>query len=77
MSKVVTKHRAATTCTTDHIGHVPEKKLAELPESQASGWRHKCAACAYSLGFKEGSRDVTRAVAKDLDNILQKGKHVH
>jgi hypothetical protein len=62
------------TCSTDHIGSVPAKKLGGLPESQASAWRHKCAACAYELGFKEGQRALRGKVVHDLDQVMG---HLH
>jgi len=53
------------TCKIDHSGRVP-KKIADLPESQAGHWRHRCAACAYEAGLADGER---RGAAKTRERI--------
>lgn len=45
-------------CEHDHIGDVPQAVLDSLPENQGSPVRHRCAACAYAAGLKEGARDA-------------------
>lgn len=41
-------------CTHDHSGDLDVRQLAALPESQSGPGRHKCAACAFVLGVREG-----------------------
>jgi hypothetical protein len=40
-------------CEKNHEGNIPAK-IANLPESQAGAWRHRCAACAYEVGVADG-----------------------
>jgi hypothetical protein len=56
-------------CSTDHEGSVP-KKISNLPESQAGPQRHRCAACAYEMGFKDGK-------AQALAQQITRKKHAH
>lgn len=57
-----------STCTKDHIGAVPAS-LRDLPKSQAGDWRHKCAACAYDLGYQDGigAADKLRDRVRELE----------
>jgi hypothetical protein len=70
-------NKVRVTCTEDHIGSVPVKKLADLPESQAVAYRHKCPACAYLAGFKDGQRQLRGKVTRDLELSLGKVLHLH
>jgi hypothetical protein len=56
-------------CTIDHSGGAVPKALGGLPESQAGTWRHKCVACAYELGLKDGAatEERLRARVRELD----------
>jgi hypothetical protein len=39
--------------------------IMSLPDSQRSAWRHKCAACAFELGYQLGlQRAKARRAAK-------------
>ena len=40
----------------------------DLPYDQGGAGRHKCAGCAYELGFKDGSQRRER-IHIDLDNL--------
>jgi hypothetical protein len=57
--------RTANNCTDDHLD-IPEEVLDALPKSQrpSTGVRHKCAACAYQAGVKEGIRRARKALMK-------------
>lgn len=59
-------------CTKDHIGAVPAA-VHSLPKSQAGAWRHKCAACAYDLGYQDGigAADKLRARVRELEARLK------
>jgi hypothetical protein len=35
-------------------------KLTDLPVSQAGPLRHRCAACAYEMGKRDGMREARR-----------------
>lgn len=41
-------------CTKSHDEQRMETALAGIRESQASAWRHACAACAYERGVEYG-----------------------
>lgn len=43
----------SVSCKSEHSDKLPAD-FDELPESQASRWRHKCAGCAYELGRRHG-----------------------
>ena len=53
-------------CTKDHsdIQHI----MKELPVSQKGLERHKCAACAYELGYKHG---LSRKKVLDIETVLE------
>lgn len=62
-------HVKSRSCTINHHGQTTQK-LADLPESQAGFWRHRCAACAYDLGVEEGMRRLkaeNEALRKKVD----------
>lgn len=48
-----------TTCTAEHRY---DEKFKNLPESQetANDKRHKCAGCAYELGFNDGYKGCSK-----------------
>jgi hypothetical protein len=56
------------TCERDHAGEV-SRKIAELEDSQAGFWRHKCAGCAYLLGVEHGEM-ASAARAKKLEGRI-------
>ena len=49
------------------------EKVETLKPSQAGAWRHKCAGCAYELGFKDGQKNekerIVDAVVSFLKNL--------
>jgi hypothetical protein len=49
-------------CKRKHDG--PKNIWDSLPDSQAGPQRHKCAACAYEEGIREGVRRAQRAIEK-------------
>ncbi len=50
-------------CETDHSDIELSKIIQSLPNSQkAENGRHKCSACAYSRGFKDGEEAYKRFV---------------
>lgn len=58
------------TCDQDHVGEMTDaevKAIEDLPESQKSAGRHKCAFCAYLLG-------VRHAGLMSLEQILRAQK---
>jgi hypothetical protein len=55
-------------CACDHMGEVPDA-LKNLPESQAGPWRHRCAACAYLAGVRDGKKEAVRRLQKHLRAI--------
>lgn len=60
-------------CSTDHAGGAVPKKLDDLPESQAGALRHKCVACAYEMGVKDGlaSAERLRERVRELEEKLR------
>lgn len=53
-------------CKKDHsdISHIMQR----LPIEQGGPGRHKCAACAYKLGYSDGNK---RTMLIDINNILE------
>lgn len=58
-------------CSVDHVGKVPAQKIAGLPESQAGAFRHRCAACAYQLGYEEGLQAAAREQRVTSSRLLK------
>ncbi len=58
-------------CTTDHEGQVSFQKIAALPESQAGASRHRCAMCAYKMGYEEGLQAAVREQRSASTRILK------
>jgi hypothetical protein len=58
-------------CGKDHAGEVP-RAVADLPDSQAGFWRHRCAGCAYLLGRQHAADAESRLRARisDLEQRL-------
>lgn len=48
--------------------------MKELPLDQGREGRHKCAACAYEQGFKDGSNLVTKIDLENLFNNLEESQ---
>jgi hypothetical protein len=66
------------TCDKEHTGKVPMRRIADLPESQAGAWRHRCAACAYQMGFEDAIRAVKGRIAREkMEALKPKAVHVH
>jgi len=40
-------------CEKDHTGNLPKGKIEKLNNSQRDFWRHKCAGCAYEMGWAD------------------------
>jgi len=45
--------------------------FAALPEDQSYPFRHKCAGCAYELGFRAGVSNQEPSAAIAIDSILE------
>ena len=52
-------------CFKDHRN---DERFIDLPIDQGGVGRHKCAGCAYELGFKDG-KDRKEHIYIDLENI--------
>jgi hypothetical protein len=50
-------------CEQDH--HLANRNVEwdSILASQRGPWRHKCAACAYEIGYRDAIADVTRRIA--------------
>jgi len=58
-------------CTSEHSsGDIPAAFFS-LPSSQASKWRHVCAACAYELGRKHAA-EVEENLRKRVRELQEK-----
>lgn len=62
-------------CDKDHTGEISPRVLERIPKSQASAWRHKCAACAYLQGRADAatSEEKLRARVRELESKLAPG----
>ena len=47
------------------------EKVKTLKPSQAGAWRHKCAGCAYELGFKDGQKDARKRIIDEAVSFLK------
>ena len=47
------------------------EKVETLKQSQAGAWRHKCAGCAYELGFKDGQNDEKERIIDVVVSFLK------
>ena len=47
------------------------KKVKVLKSSQRGAWRHKCACCAYELGFEDGQKDAKKRVVDAVVSFLK------
>lgn len=61
-----------TTCKRDHVAELPAE-FDTLPESQAARWRHRCAACAYTLGRRHADQaeQRLRSRVRELTAVVQ------
>ena len=57
------------TCSKNHT-NVTEK-FEVLEDSQASAWRHKCAGCAYDLGFQDGQENTKKLLLEAVISFLK------
>lgn len=64
-------------CLEDHIGLVPEERIADLPESQAGAWRHRCAACSYQMGLEDGLKTANRIKKEDIPRMIKMVEAYH
>lgn len=56
------------TCQKDHTGTT--LALQDLPASQKNDVRHRCAACAFELGFKQGVETADRRFRNKLRDVM-------
>ena len=64
---------APHTCQKDHNEHVAEI-LEDLPPSQRSPQRHKCAACAYERGVQDGYNLGLKRAREAVDLVVRSGQ---
>jgi hypothetical protein len=62
-------------CQKDHNNVVAEA-LEDLPPSQRSPQRHKCAACAYERGLQEGFKQGTQEARKLVLAALRQSANI-
>lgn len=60
---------ASDTCGRKHPLAETNVSWGNLKDSQGKEWRHKCAACAYELGYQDALRDVKTRIAELLGNL--------
>jgi len=51
--------------------HRYDSMFKALPEDQSYPFRHKCAGCAYELGFKAGVNNQEPNVSQAMNSILK------
>lgn len=51
--------------------HRYDTMFTALPEDQSYPFRHKCAGCAYELGFQAGVSNQEPSAATAIDSILK------
>jgi|SRR5580704_12690726 hypothetical protein len=52
----------------------PDDTIDALPESQAGKGRHKCAVCAYHMGFEAArAADIAKKIAEDVSKTVSDG----
>ena len=61
------------TCTETH-NHIPARKLTGLPESRAEPGRHRCAGCAYDLGYADGIKQGAWNEEQRIKELMAKVK---
>lgn len=57
--------------TTCQAPHRYDTIFAALPEDQSYPFRHKCAGCAYELGYQAGVSNQEPSAAIAIDSILK------
>jgi len=58
--------------TCNHGKTAPQSVLDDLPHSQAGTGRHKCAVCAYQLGFEAGLAAMQAAQSSQPEIMPEK-----
>jgi hypothetical protein len=58
--------------TCNHGKTAPQSVLDDLPHSQAGTGRHKCAVCAYQLGFEAGLAAMQAAQTSEPESVTQR-----
>jgi hypothetical protein len=64
-----------TECVHENVA--PSEFISDLEKSQASPGRHKCAICAYAIGYQEGlraGRQFALREAGEAIELLKRGK---
>jgi flagellar biosynthesis/type III secretory pathway protein FliH len=59
------------TCQKSHS--VASEAIQDLPKSQRSPQRHKCAACAYERGLQTGYRQGLNEAKKVINQLINRG----
>ena len=62
----VDPHYETATCTKEHEG-IPVKRLGNLHTRQAGPLRHRCPACAYEMGKRDGMRQALEEIKRKQD----------
>jgi hypothetical protein len=57
----VDSHYDTTTCSKEHAD-IPTPRLKKLHTRQAGPLRHRCAACAYEMGVRDGIRQAMEQI---------------
>ena len=57
-------------CYKNHRGVA--EKVKGLKSSQRGEWRHKCACCAYELGFEDGHKEAKERLIDAVVSLLKK-----
>lgn len=58
--------------TTCQAPHRYDTMFTAIPEDQSYPFRHKCAGCAYELGFQAGYTNQEPSATTALNSILKK-----
>ena len=63
-------------CERDHPLAETGVSWRDMLDSQRGDWRHKCAACAYELGYQHALRDAAVRIADLFEEETQRRRLV-
>ena len=58
-------------CGKNHQFTMQRVEWNQISYSQANQWRHKCAACAYELGYKDAMAEAARTLGRMFTREVQ------